>query len=164
RKPPASLSSHQPNSPAGAPPPARRQRRLQRGCLLRAALAVRVLDVRRSLRTRLGPGRRVRLASLLLWSVGPDRLGLDVRLRRPLGLGRVPLRPLELGSRSRLVLDSRIRLGAGMGLLAVRGRLRDLVSDRSGRSRIRLPASGVDRRPRTPLYAPDLRGRVALPT
>src|SRR2546426_12375989 len=142
----------------------RGQRRFQRSRLLRAALALRVLDVRRSLRASLGPGGRIRLASLLLWSVGPDRLGLDVRLRRPMGLGRLSLRPLELGDRSRLVLDSGLRVGAGMGLLAVWGRVCDLGPHRSGRGRVWLPASGLDRRPRKTPPPPDRRGRVALPT
>src|SRR3989454_9999311 len=107
-----------PELPERSATSARRQRRFQRSRLLRAALALRILDVRRSLRASLGPGGRIRLASLLLWSVGPDRLGLDVRLRRPMGLGRLSLRPLELGDRSRLVLDSGLRVGAGVGLLA----------------------------------------------
>src|SRR3989449_10014869 len=142
----------------------RGQRRFQRSRLLRAALALRVLDVRRSLRASLGPGGRIRLASLLLWSVGPDPLGLDGRLRRPMGLGRLSLRPLELGDRSRLVLDSGLRVGAGVGLLAVWGRVCGLVPHRVRRSRVWVPASGVDRPPPKPLHPPQPRGPVAFPT
>src|SRR2546428_4469724 len=132
----------------------RGQRRFQRSRLLRAALALRVLDVRRSLRASLGPGGRIRLASLLLWSVGPGRLGLDVRLRRPMGLGRLSLRPLELGDRSRLVLDSGLRVGAGVGLLAVWGRLCDLGPPLAGRGPGPVPASRLERRPPKTLSPP----------
>src|SRR2546425_1783630 len=128
----------------------RGQRRFQRSRLLRAALALRILDVRRSLRASLGPGGRIRLASLLLWSVGPDRLGLDVRLRRPMGLGRLSLRPLELGDRSRLVLDSGLRVGAGVGVLAVWGRLCGLGPPRARRRPGRLPAARTGCPPRKP--------------
>src|SRR5437016_5355601 len=56
-----------PELPERSAASARRQRRLQRSCLLRTAFALRILDVRRSLRASLGSGGRIRLASLLLW-------------------------------------------------------------------------------------------------
>src|SRR4029077_17535295 len=91
-------------------------------------------------RACLGPRRRVRLAAVLLWPVGPDRLGLDLRFRRSLGLGRLPLRPLELRRRCRLVLGPGIRLGTGLGELALWRRLRDLVPAGPSRSGVWLPA------------------------
>src|SRR6185295_13750328 len=78
-----------------------------------------------------GPGQRVRrLASLqqrlLVLRTGRQLLGL----LRSLGLGAVPLRPLGLRGRTRLVLGPRRRLLGRVGLLVLRAELLRLVPAR----------------------------------
>src|SRR5207237_2375592 len=87
--------------------------------------------VRHSLR----PLRRLaRLAPLLLRPLGPDRLGLDLSLRRALRLGDLSLRPLVVRTR-RLVLDPGPRVGARLGELALERGLRGLGADGAARVR-----------------------------
>src|SRR5205814_5193053 len=136
---------------------ARRHRGRERGGLLRAALPLRLLDVRGAVRPRLGSVGGVRVAALLLRPVGPDGLGLDVRLRRSLGLGGIPLRPLELWRGGRLVLGPRPRLGPGLGELALWGGLRDVVPAGSPGGRLRIPPSRLGCRLRAALHPSDRR-------
>ena len=124
-------------------------------------VAVRVLDLGRAVWPRLGPCRRLRLASLLLRRVGPDRLGLDVRLRRSVGLGGVSLRPLELRNGCRLVLDPGVHLGPRVGELEIRRGLRQLVPARPFRRGVRISTPGLGRRPGAALHESHLLRRGA---
>ncbi len=69
-------------------------------------------------------GRRRFLALRHRGALAVDRVRLDLDLRLGLGLGAVSLRPLARRRRARLVLDAGHAVGAGLGQLARRRRLR----------------------------------------
>src|SRR3984893_2751748 len=73
----------------------------------------------------------------------------------PLGRGGLPLRPLGMARRLRLVLGAGLRLGAGMGLLAVGERVRLLVSSRAPRIRLRAPLARLGGGAVRALHPPD---------
>ncbi len=103
-----------------------------RAALLRRHVrSLRHVGLRRRLRRlRLVPARRRRLAAVLARALVVLReLRLVLGRRRPLGVADASLRPLGPQSRA-LVLDSRSPLGAGVGLLGRRARLRELVPAR----------------------------------
>ena len=103
----------------------RHRRRTGRGGdLPRAPRRLWPLDRGGRLRRGLGARRCPRrLAALFRRPLGPHRVRLDLRLRRPMGLGRISLRQLGLCRRLRLGLDPGPRLGASLGDLAVWWRL-----------------------------------------
>ena len=101
-------------------------------CRLRCSRTRRCSRVRRlalqpAVRLRLVSACRDRLASVLLRPLAVvPALRLDVGRHRSLRLADASLRPLGLLVR-RLVLDSGIALGAGLGVVGVRAGLRELV-------------------------------------
>ena len=95
--------------------------------------AQRQLALRGVGRIRLDAPRRRRLEPLLERALELDALRLDLGSLRDLGLGPVPLRALGLLGVRRLVLGARPHLGAGLGELGRRQRLRRLVPARLSR-------------------------------
>src|SRR5262245_37526135 len=95
--------------------------------LRRHVRSVRNVAIRRAVRLRVVPDGRDGLAAVLLRLLGPGPpLWLHVDWRGPVGLAHAPLRTLGLRAQP-LVLDSWTHVGACMGLLGVRPRLRELV-------------------------------------
>ena len=82
--------------------------------------------------------------------LGHDRLRLDLGQRLGLGLGAVPLRPLDGRRRLWLVLDAGHALGPGVGALALGRRLRRLGADGPARRGHRRRRAACARRGASP--------------
>ena len=106
--------------------------------LPRRPAAVRGLGGRGELRAGVEASCPLRLAPVLLRPLGVDERGLALGLRRALGLGRVPLRPVGVRSVLRVAVGAGLRVGARVGVVA-RVRRRDrVVAPRPGLLGLRL--------------------------
>jgi hypothetical protein len=102
--------------------------------ILQRTEALRTVDRRPRLRPHLDSQRRERLSPLRHQRIlGVDRLRKHLGFEFFVGMGALPLRALALQRPLRMGLDSRLRMGAGLGNLEKRRRLLRMGAYGAGR-------------------------------